>query len=90
MACEKNIFCGSSRKQDRKILGLVWLGDISTRQNGFIEFHQKAVMVNMPGGELSRILVLRLKCKLRRNETSYMAIARVNVHSDGTARMWTR
>ena len=47
-------------------------------------------MVNMPGGELSRILVLRLKCKLRRNETSYMAFARVNVHSDGTARMWTR
>ena len=39
----------------------------------------------MPCGELSRMLVLRMKCKLRRNETSYIALARVNVHSDGTA-----
>ena len=76
--------------QDRKIFGLVWLGDIYTRQNGFIEFHQKAVRVNMPGGELPRMLVLRMKSKLHRNETSYIALARVNVHSDGTAKMWTR
>ena len=82
--------------EDRNIFGLVWLEDIYTRQNGFIEFHQKAVWVNMPanitfpGGELSRMLVIRMKCKLRRNETSYIALARVNVHSDGTARMWSR
>ena len=69
---------------------------IYTRQNGFIEFHQKAVRVNMPanitfpGGELSRMFVLRIKCKIRRNETSFIALARVNVHSDDTARMWTR
>ena len=48
----------------------VWLGDIYTRQNGFIEFHQKAVRVNMPGGELSRILVLRMKCKARSKRRS--------------------
>ena len=48
--------------------------------------------ITFPGGELSdsRMLVLRMKCKLRRNETSYIALARVNVHSDGTARMWSR
>ena len=46
--------------------------------------------ITFPGGELSRMLVLRMKCKLRRNETSYIALGRVNVHFDGTARMWSR
>ena len=34
--------------------------------------------ITFPGGELSnyRILVLRMKCKLRRTETSYIALSR--------------
>ena len=34
--------------------------------------------ITFPGGELSdsRMLVLRMTCKLRRNETSYIALAR--------------
>ena len=50
----RKIFCG------RTVKFSVWLEDIYTRQNGFIEFHQKAVRVNMPGGELSRMLVLEV------------------------------